>query len=58
MQGNNPNDEAKEESLFKDPSVSVWLTGESECVAGSDEKCIWAFLMRAAVIFRVFVLGP
>lgn len=56
MQENNQNHEAKEESLFKGPSVSVWLTGESECVTGSDEKCIWVFLMRAAVI-RVFVLG-
>lgn len=35
-------------SLCEGPSVFIWLTGESECVTGSDEKCIWAgFLLRA-----------
>lgn len=56
MQENSQNDEAKEESLFKGPSVFGWLTAESECIAGSGEKCIWTFLVREAVI-RVFVLG-
>lgn len=56
MQENSQNGEAKEESLFKGPSVFGWLTAESECIAGSGEKCIWTFLVREAVI-RVFVLG-
>lgn len=47
-QENNPKAEAKQQSPSKGPSVFIWLTGESECVTGSDEKCIWAgFLMRA-----------
>lgn len=45
---NNPNTKAKQQSLSKGPSIFIWLTGESECVTGSDEKCIWASsLMRA-----------
>ena len=43
-----PNTDARQQSPSTGPSVFIWLTGESECVTGSDEKCIWArFLLRA-----------
>lgn len=30
----------KNKAFSKGPSIFIWLTGESECVTGSDEKCI------------------